>query len=66
MPTPAKRSAKSEAPSSTLLTFSFQSTPPVVYRITRVAWTPEGYRIVAGLSEALYKYKEKKKLPIRV
>jgi hypothetical protein len=65
MPTPLKRSTKSETASPTLLTFSFQSTPPATYRVTRVAWTPDAYRIVAGLSEALYKYTEKKKLPIR-
>jgi hypothetical protein len=65
MPKLSNRTAKSEAPSPTLLTFTFQSTPPAIYRVTRVAWTPEAYKIVAGLSEALYKYKEKKKLPIR-
>ena len=65
MPKSSNRTVKSEAPSPTLLTFAFQSTPPAIYRVTRVAWTPEAYKIVAGLSEAMYKYKEKKKLPIR-
>lgn len=65
MPTLPKRSAKSKITSPTLLTFSFQSISPATYRVTRVAWTSEAYRIVAGLSQELYKYKEKKKLPIR-
>lgn len=65
MPKPSKSPAKSEAVPRTLLTFRFESTPPAIYRVTRVAWTPDAYKIVAGLSEALYKYKEKKKLPIR-